>query len=117
MMQGVPWQHYLRMLAVMALLLGGPLAPPCSQRAESRVDLPLHSAGAFVRVHERGIALLERARAAGLGSLVVLVGRHPTQLVAELPVVSKEALLSSPVPMYPLLFVPKPTASSRALPP
>jgi chromosome segregation protein len=44
-----------------------------------------------------GFALLERARAAGLGSLVVLVGRNPAQLVRELPVVSKEHLLSSPV--------------------
>jgi chromosome segregation protein len=45
-----------------------------------------------------GFALLERARAAGLGSLVVLVGRDPTQLVAQTPVVSKEELLSSTVP-------------------
>jgi chromosome segregation protein len=43
-------------------------------------------------------ALVERARAAGLGSLVVLVGRDPTELVAQLPVVPKEDLLESPVP-------------------
>src|SRR5206468_13053732 len=43
-------------------------------------------------------ALLERARAAGLGSLVVLVGRHPSELVRGLPVVPKDELLSSPVP-------------------
>src|SRR5213078_2843919 len=42
--------------------------------------------------------LVERARAAGLGSLVVLVGRDPSELVRGLPVVSKEELLSSPVP-------------------
>jgi chromosome segregation protein len=46
----------------------------------------------------RGFALLERARAAGLGSLVVLVGTDPAQLVAQMPVVSKEELLSSTVP-------------------
>jgi chromosome segregation protein len=45
-----------------------------------------------------GFALLERARAAGLGSLVVLVGRDPARLVAEMPVVTKEELLSSTVP-------------------
>ena len=42
--------------------------------------------------------LLERAAAAGLGSLRVLAGRDPRELVAELPVVAKEDLLSSPVP-------------------
>ena len=44
------------------------------------------------------MALVERARAAGLGSLVVLVGRDPSELVRGLPVVSKEELLSSSVP-------------------
>jgi chromosome segregation protein len=43
-------------------------------------------------------ALVERARAAGLGSLVVLVDRDPAELVAQLPVVPKEELLASPVP-------------------
>ncbi len=45
-----------------------------------------------------GFALLERARAAGLGSLVVLVGGDPAHLVGAMPVVSKEQLLSSSVP-------------------
>jgi chromosome segregation ATPase len=45
-----------------------------------------------------GFALLERARAAGLGSLMVLVDRDPGELVRALPVVSKEQLLSSTVP-------------------
>jgi len=44
------------------------------------------------------LALLERAREAGLGSLVVLVGRDPAELVAQMPVVAKEELLASPVP-------------------
>ncbi len=45
-----------------------------------------------------GLALLERARETGLGSLVVLVGRDPAQLVSRMPVVAKEDLLASPVP-------------------
>jgi len=45
-----------------------------------------------------GFALLERARAAGLGSLMVLVDRDPGELVRALPVVPKEELLSSTVP-------------------
>src|SRR5439155_5886989 len=57
------------------------------------------SASALVAPDARAaFALLERARAAGLGSLVVLVGRNPADLVAELPVVPKEQLLASPVP-------------------
>src|SRR5204863_7311566 len=44
------------------------------------------------------LALVERAAAAGLGSLRVLVGRAPADLVAELPVVPKEQLLASRVP-------------------
>jgi chromosome segregation protein len=51
-------------------------------------------AGALVAPDARAaLALVERARAAGLGSLVVL-----TRDVHELPVVPKEQLLSSPVP-------------------
>jgi chromosome segregation protein len=42
------------------------------------------------------LALAERARAAGLGSVVVLT-RDPAELVGELPVVSKEELLRSHV--------------------
>jgi chromosome segregation protein len=44
------------------------------------------------------LTLVERARAAGLGGLTVLVGRDPASLVAELPVVAKEDLLRSTVP-------------------
>jgi chromosome segregation protein len=56
-------------------------------------------ASALVRDDAAGaLALLERARAAGLGSLVVIVGRDPAQLVAQMPVVSKEELLSTTVP-------------------
>jgi chromosome segregation protein len=57
------------------------------------------SASAVVRDDATGaLALLERAREAGLGSLVVLVGRDPAQLVERMPVVAKEELLTSPVP-------------------
>jgi chromosome segregation protein len=57
------------------------------------------SASAVVRDDAAGaLALLERARETGLGSLVVLVGRDPAQLVARMPVVEKEDLLASSVP-------------------
>jgi chromosome segregation protein len=46
---------------------------------------------------ERGIELVERARAAGLGSVLVLVGRDPRELV-DLPVVAREELLASSFP-------------------
>jgi chromosome segregation protein len=56
------------------------------------------AAAALVAADEwSALALLERARAAGLGSLVVLAGRDPAELVAGLPVVPKDELLSSPV--------------------
>src|SRR4051812_43175073 len=41
------------------------------------------------------LALLDRAAALGLGSLVVVVGRSPRELVAELPVVERDELLAS----------------------
>jgi chromosome segregation protein len=41
------------------------------------------------------LALLERAAALGLGSLVVVAGRSPRELVAELPVVEKDELLAA----------------------
>jgi chromosome segregation protein len=44
------------------------------------------------------LALLERAAALGLGSLVVVAGRNPRELVAELPVVERDELLASSTP-------------------
>jgi chromosome segregation protein len=41
------------------------------------------------------LALVERAATAGLGSIRVLIGRDPAELVAELPVVAKDELLGS----------------------
>jgi chromosome segregation protein len=46
----------------------------------------------------RGLELVERARDAHLGSLVVLVGRDPGELVQEMPVVTRDELLDSTVP-------------------
>jgi chromosome segregation protein len=57
-----------------------------------------HRAPALMAADARAaLALAERARAAGLGSVVVLT-RDPRELVRELPVVSKEELLRSQVP-------------------
>ena len=44
------------------------------------------------------LALLQRARDTGLGSLAVLVGKSPSDRVAELPVVALDELLSARVP-------------------
>jgi chromosome segregation protein len=57
-----------------------------------------HRASAVLaRDPERALALVERARAAGLGSVLVLVGRDPRELV-DLPVVPRAELLRSAVP-------------------
>jgi chromosome segregation protein len=57
-----------------------------------------HRAAAIVADDARAaLALAERARAAGLGSVVVLT-REPGAVVRELPVVPKEQLLQSQVP-------------------
>jgi len=44
------------------------------------------------------LALLERAAELGLGSLVVVAGRNPRDLVADLPVVERDELLASVAP-------------------
>jgi chromosome segregation ATPase len=57
-----------------------------------------HRAAALVApTAQAALALAERARAAGLGNIVVLT-RDPAELVRELPVVSKDELLHSAVP-------------------
>ena len=48
---------------------------------------------------DQGLALLERARSLGLGSLFVLVGEDPGELVAQMTVVPLAGLLESPVPV------------------
>ena len=45
-----------------------------------------------------GLALLQRARASGLGSLTVLTGRSPQEIVAEYPVVPIDTLLDVTAP-------------------
>ena len=47
---------------------------------------------------DEGLALLERARSLGLGSLTVLVGQDPRELVASMPVVPLADLLASTTP-------------------
>src|SRR3954462_14865962 len=57
-----------------------------------------HRAAALIADDARAaLALAERARAAGLGNVVVLT-RPPADVVSELPVVPKDELLHSPVP-------------------
>src|SRR3954471_24616722 len=57
-----------------------------------------HRAAAIVANDLRAaLALAERARAGGLGNVVVLT-RPPTEIVDDLPVVPKDELLHSPVP-------------------
>jgi chromosome segregation protein len=58
-----------------------------------------HRASALVADDARAaLDLARKARAAGLGSVTVLVGRDPAALVRELPVVPQEELLGSSVP-------------------
>ena len=70
---------------------------PGAERAVAAALGP-RAAALFAADPEAGYALLERARAAGLGSVRVVVGRQPAELVAELPVVPREELLGSTVP-------------------
>ena len=68
--------------------------------SEASVAAALGHRGAAVLAETatRGLELLEHARSAGLGSLVVLVGRDPAELVRSMPVVPLEELLASSVP-------------------
>ena len=71
--------------------------PPGEERA---VAAALRSRAAAVIADDPagGLALLQRARAAGLGSLTVLAGRSPQDLVSEFPVVPLDALLDATAP-------------------
>src|SRR5262249_31914803 len=69
-----------------------PPLPPRAQPAGPRAPALLPD-----EVHD-GLALLERARAAGLGNLTVLVGTSPDELVERHAVVAKDELLASSVP-------------------
>jgi chromosome segregation ATPase len=79
------------------LALSELLVEPGSERAVAAALGPRASALLVDEVHA-GLALLERARAAGLGNLTVLVGTTPDELVERYAVVAKDQLLASPVP-------------------
>ncbi len=68
--------------------------------AERAVAAALRNRAAAVLAEDPAVALalLQRARAAGLGSLTVLTGRSPQDVVAEYPVVALDALLDTTVP-------------------
>jgi chromosome segregation protein len=68
--------------------------------AERAVAAALRSRASAVLVDAPGDALelLERARANGLGSLTVLAGRDPQDLVGEYPIVPLDALLAVTIP-------------------
>jgi chromosome segregation protein len=70
---------------------------PGAERAVAAA-LGHRAAAVLASTPEQGFALVEQARQAGLGSLVVLVGRDPRELVEELPVLPLEELLASSVP-------------------
>ena len=67
--------------------------PPGDERAAAAA-LGSRAAAVVADSAEAGLALLERARAAGLGSLTVLLAQ-PAELLAETTIVEKEALLSA----------------------
>jgi len=79
------------------LALGEVEVEPGSERA---VAAALRSRASAVLAEDprAALALLERARADGLGSLTVLAGRDPQELVREFPVVPRDALLDVRVP-------------------
>ncbi len=57
-----------------------------------------HRASAVLAANPaRGLELIEKARAAGLGSVLVLIGRDPRELV-DVPVLPRDELLASKVP-------------------
>jgi chromosome segregation protein len=70
---------------------------PGSERAVAAA-LRARASAVLAEDPRSGLRLLEHARAAGLGSLVVLAGRRPEELVREFPVVSLESLLDAHEP-------------------
>jgi chromosome segregation protein len=70
---------------------------PGAERAVAAA-LGHRAAAILTTTPERGLELVEHARSAGLGSLVVLIGQDPKKLVAGLPVVPLEELLDSAAP-------------------
>jgi chromosome segregation protein len=70
---------------------------PGSERAVAAA-LRARAAAVLAEDPRAALTLLEGARAEGLGSLTVLAGGDPQELVAEFPVVSREDLLEVSVP-------------------
>ena len=79
------------------LALGALDVEPGAERAVAAA-LRARAAAVLVDAPEEALALLVRARANGLGSLTVLAGRAPQDIVAEYPVVPLESLLDATVP-------------------
>ncbi len=79
------------------LVLSAIEAEPGRERAVAAA-LGRLAAGVVAGDAERGLELVRQAQASGLGSLVVLVGRDPRQIVESLPVVEPERLLDSAIP-------------------
>jgi chromosome segregation protein len=79
------------------LALGALDVAPGSERAVAAA-LRTRAAAVIAEDPAVGLALLQRARAAGLGSLTVLAGRSPQDLVGEYPVVPLATLLDVTTP-------------------
>jgi chromosome segregation protein len=79
------------------LALGALDVAPGSERAVAAA-LRTRAAAVIADGAAVGLALLQRARAAGLGSLTVLAGSSPQELVGEYPVVPLERLLDVSTP-------------------
>ena len=79
------------------LALGALEVAPGSERAVAAA-LRARAAAVLAEDPASALELLESARAEGLGSLTVLAGGDLEELVAEFPVVAREALLSATVP-------------------
>ena len=70
---------------------------PGSERAVAAA-LRTRASAVLASDPQAGLELLERAREAGLGSLTVLAGKQPQELLAEYPIVPLESLLEAQVP-------------------
>jgi chromosome segregation protein len=79
------------------LALGAIEVEPGSERAVAAA-LRMRASAVLADDPAEALALLESARAEGLGSLTVLAGASPRELVAEFPVVDRDELLSVTVP-------------------
>ena len=79
------------------LLLGALEVEPGSERAVAAA-LRARASAVLAADPAAALELLEQVRAEGLGSVTVLAGARPHELVAELPVVSKDELLAASIP-------------------